>query len=92
MGEDYRLRDQDKIVLRKCNINDLSVFMPAEITRYYPNSLCIADPGSVEINGNWFNKQFKSIQIMIEECVGLGCKTRDEIATFMRNNLFYFIS
>lgn len=92
MSEDFLLKDSEKIKLRKCTIEDLTAFMSERTAGYYPNSLCFADRSKVEIEGNWFEKSFKTIQLTVEECIGEGCKSRDEIASFMKTNLFYFLS
>ena len=43
MSGDYKLRDSERMDLRKCSVEDLTEFMSAEAAAYYPNSLCFAD-------------------------------------------------
>lgn len=84
MSEDFKLKESEKMQLRKCKLEDLTAFMSEQTAKYYPNSLCFADRSKVEIEGNWFSKNFKTIHLTVEECIGSGCKTRDEIASFMK--------
>lgn len=44
--------------------------MPRETAGYYPNSLCFADRSKAVLEGNWFDKKFKTIHLTIEECIG----------------------
>lgn len=92
MSEDFRLKESTKMELRKCTREDLTAFMPERTASYYPNSLCFKDRQKVRIKGNWFDQKFTSVHLTIEECVGAGCKSRDEIADFMSRTLFYYVS
>ena len=96
VDQDWNLEPSKNIILRPCNDMDKDEFIPKKAQRYYPNALCFEDKSKINLYSNWFNDEYKSIMVMIEECIGtsnrgLKCATPDEVVRFSKKNVFYLI-
>lgn len=47
LDQDYVLREKEAMKLRKCETQDLLKFMPENVAKYYPNSVCFANRDGV---------------------------------------------
>jgi hypothetical protein len=62
LDQNWNSRVSERIELRRCTDQDRD-FMTKTAAGYYKNSYCFKDKSQVNLNGNWFDENFKSINI-----------------------------
>ena len=62
LDHNWNSKVSDRIELRKCTDRDRN-FMTETAAGYYKNSYCFKDKSQVNLSGNWFDENFKSINI-----------------------------
>ena len=72
--------------------------MPEYNIPFYPNSLCFSNKMKVPAYSNWFHDKFNSIYLSFDMCNNSTysnvtdnkyCQSKDNIAEFMKSNIFY---
>ena len=72
IDQDWNLEPSKNVKMRPCTQKDKDEFIPKKAQRYYPNALCFEDKSKINLHSNWFTDEYKSLMIMIEECIGFS--------------------
>ena len=81
--------------LKRCNREYLLNFIMEDAIDWYPDPLCLENPGDFSLNGNWFKDEFRTLAIAVVECQptnGKFCNSTEEIKTWFGKNNIYFVN
>ena len=69
MEKDWALHYKEYLYLEICPIETKLQYMTEETAKFYKNALCIANRDNITIWGNWFENNFNTLVVVVEECM-----------------------
>ena len=70
-------------------------FMTEETAKNYKNALCVLNRDKIRIWGNWFENDFNTLVVTVEECMNTTynnnkCAPPEEIQEYIETHSFFF--
>jgi hypothetical protein len=71
-------------------------FMDEEIAKLYKNALCFEDLSQIHMYGNWYESDYKSLQISIDRCSENimypgKCASKEDTDKWFKKEVLYMI-